>query len=119
MLLVLAAVPAATGGRVGFITYRLCAPIFALSAVLILVGAFAEASGASTHLTGGVAKIRTEPCRRSRSCKSPAARSRARAWHQPATVCPAGHGIRDSDRIGRCSSGYESRGARGFVWPRA
>lgn len=40
MLLVLAAVSAATGGRVDFIMYRLCAPIFALSAVLILAGAF-------------------------------------------------------------------------------
>ena len=41
MLLVLSAVSAATGGRVDFIMYRLCTPIFALSATLILVGAFA------------------------------------------------------------------------------
>ena len=41
MLLVLAAVSALTGGRVDFIMYRLCAPIFTLSAALILVGAFA------------------------------------------------------------------------------
>jgi hypothetical protein len=41
MLLILAAVSAATGGRVDFIMYRLCAPIFTLSSVLILVGAFA------------------------------------------------------------------------------
>ena len=40
MLLVLAAVSAATGGRVNFIMYRLCVPIFAVSAVLILVGGF-------------------------------------------------------------------------------
>lgn len=40
MLLVLAAVSAATGGRVDFIMYRLCAPIFVLSAGLILAGAF-------------------------------------------------------------------------------
>lgn len=40
MLLVLAAVSAATGGRVDFIMYRLCAPIFTLSAALILAGAF-------------------------------------------------------------------------------
>ena len=41
MLLAWAAVSAATGGRVDFIMYRLCAPIFTLSATLILVGAFA------------------------------------------------------------------------------
>jgi hypothetical protein len=41
MLLVLAAVSALTGGRVDFIMYRVCAPIFTLSAALILVGAFA------------------------------------------------------------------------------
>ena len=41
MLLVLSAVSAATGGRVDFIMYRLCTPIFALSASLILAGAFA------------------------------------------------------------------------------
>jgi hypothetical protein len=40
MLLVLAAVSAATGGRVDFIMYRLCVPIFTLSAALILAGAF-------------------------------------------------------------------------------
>ena len=40
MLLVLATVSAATGGRVDFIMYRLCAPIFVLSAALILTGAF-------------------------------------------------------------------------------
>jgi hypothetical protein len=40
MLLVLAGVSAATGGRVDFIMYRLCVPIFTLSAVLILAGAF-------------------------------------------------------------------------------
>lgn len=40
MLLVWAAVSAATGGRVHFIMYRLCAPIFTLSAALILIGAF-------------------------------------------------------------------------------
>lgn len=40
MLLVLAAVSSATGGRVDFIMYRLCAPIFALSAALIVAGAF-------------------------------------------------------------------------------
>jgi hypothetical protein len=40
MLLVWAAVSAVTGGRVDFIIYRLCAPIFTLSAVLILIGAF-------------------------------------------------------------------------------
>ena len=40
-LLVLAGVSAATGGRVDFIMYRLCAPIFSLSAALILTGAFA------------------------------------------------------------------------------
>lgn len=40
MLLVWAAVSAATGGRVDFIMYRLCAPIFTLSAALILIGAF-------------------------------------------------------------------------------
>jgi hypothetical protein len=40
MLLVLAAMSAATGGRVDFIMYRLCTPIFALSAALILAGAF-------------------------------------------------------------------------------
>jgi hypothetical protein len=40
MLLVLAAVTAATGGRVDFIMYRLCAPILTLSPALILVGAF-------------------------------------------------------------------------------
>jgi hypothetical protein len=40
MLLVWAAVSAATGGRVNFIMYRLCAPIFTLSAALILIGAF-------------------------------------------------------------------------------
>jgi len=39
MLLVLATVSAATGGRVDFIMYRLCAPIFVLSAALILTGA--------------------------------------------------------------------------------
>jgi hypothetical protein len=41
MLLVLATVSAATGARVDFIMYRLCVPIFTLSAVLILTGAFA------------------------------------------------------------------------------
>jgi hypothetical protein len=41
MLLVWAAVSAATGGRIHFIMYRLCAPIFTLSAALILAGAFA------------------------------------------------------------------------------
>jgi len=40
MLLIWAAVSAATGGRVDFIMYRLCAPIFTLSAALILIGAF-------------------------------------------------------------------------------
>jgi hypothetical protein len=40
MLLVLAGVSAFTGGRVDFIMYRLCAPIFLLSAALILTGAF-------------------------------------------------------------------------------
>jgi hypothetical protein len=40
MLLVWAAISAATGGRVDFIMYRLCAPIFTLSAALILSGAF-------------------------------------------------------------------------------
>jgi hypothetical protein len=40
MLLVWAAVSAATGGRVDFIMYRLCAPIFPVSAALILIGAF-------------------------------------------------------------------------------
>jgi hypothetical protein len=39
-LLVLAAVSAATGGRVDFIMYRLCAPMFTLSAALILAGTF-------------------------------------------------------------------------------
>ena len=39
MLVVLAAVSAATGGRVDFIMYRLCAPIFLLSAALIAAGA--------------------------------------------------------------------------------
>ena len=41
MLLVLAAVSALSGGRVDFIMYRLCAPIFTFSAAMILVGAFA------------------------------------------------------------------------------
>jgi hypothetical protein len=41
MLLVWAAVSVATGGRVDFIMYRLCAPIFTVSAALILIGAFA------------------------------------------------------------------------------
>lgn len=41
MLLIWAAVSAVTGGRVHFVMYRLCAPIFTLSAVLILIGAFA------------------------------------------------------------------------------
>ena len=40
MLLVLAGVSLMTGGRVDFIMYRLCAPIFVLSALLILAGAF-------------------------------------------------------------------------------
>jgi len=40
MLLVWAAASAVTGGRVDFIMYRLCAPIFTLSAALILTGAF-------------------------------------------------------------------------------
>ena len=40
MLLVWAAVSAATGGRVHFVMYRLCAPIFTVSAALILIGAF-------------------------------------------------------------------------------
>ncbi len=40
MLLLWAAVSAATGGRVHFIMYRLCAPIFTVSAALILIGAF-------------------------------------------------------------------------------
>ena len=39
-LLVLAVVSAATGGRVDFIMYRLCAPIFTVSAALILAGTF-------------------------------------------------------------------------------
>ena len=41
MLLVLAGVSSLTGGRVDFIMYRLCAPIFVLSAALLLTGAFA------------------------------------------------------------------------------
>lgn len=41
MLLVLAVVSAFTGGRVDFIMYRLCAPIFVVSAALMLAGAFA------------------------------------------------------------------------------
>jgi len=41
MLLVLAGVSSGTGGRVDFIMYRLCAPIFVLSAALLLTGAFA------------------------------------------------------------------------------
>jgi hypothetical protein len=41
MLLLWAAVSAATGGRIHFIVYRLCAPIFTVSAALILLGAFA------------------------------------------------------------------------------
>ena len=41
MLLAWATVSALTGGRVDFIMYRLCAPIFTLSAALILTGAFA------------------------------------------------------------------------------
>jgi hypothetical protein len=41
MLLVLAGVSALTGGRVDFIMYRLCSPIFVLSAALIVAGAFA------------------------------------------------------------------------------
>jgi hypothetical protein len=41
MLLVWAVVSALTGGRVDFIMYRLCAPIFTLSAALLLTGAFA------------------------------------------------------------------------------
>jgi hypothetical protein len=41
MLAILAAVSAATGGRVDFIMYRLCTPIVVLSAALILAGAFA------------------------------------------------------------------------------
>jgi hypothetical protein len=40
MLLVWAAISAVTGGRIHFIMYRLCAPIFTLSAALILAGAF-------------------------------------------------------------------------------
>ena len=40
-LVVLAAVSAVTGGRVDFIMYRLCTPIFLLSAALMLAGAFA------------------------------------------------------------------------------
>jgi hypothetical protein len=40
MLLVLAAVSAATGARVDFIMYRLCVPIFTVSALLILAGGF-------------------------------------------------------------------------------
>jgi hypothetical protein len=40
MLLVWAAVSAVTGGRVDFIMYWLCAPIFTLSAALILIRAF-------------------------------------------------------------------------------
>jgi hypothetical protein len=40
MLLVLAAVSAATGGRVDFVMYRLCGPIFTVSAALIMIGAF-------------------------------------------------------------------------------
>jgi hypothetical protein len=40
MLLAWAAVSALTGGRVEFIVYRLCAPIFTVSAALILIGAF-------------------------------------------------------------------------------
>ena len=40
MLLVLAAVSAVTGGRVDFIVYRLCAPVFTLAAALILVGTY-------------------------------------------------------------------------------
>ena len=39
-LFALAAISAATGGRVDFIMYRLCAPIFTLSAALVLAGAF-------------------------------------------------------------------------------
>jgi len=38
-MLLVWAVSAATGGRVDFIMYRLCAPIFTLSAELILIGA--------------------------------------------------------------------------------
>jgi hypothetical protein len=41
MLLLWATVSALTGGRVDFIMYRLCAPMFTLSAALILTGAFA------------------------------------------------------------------------------
>ncbi len=40
MLLLWAAISVATGGRVDFIMYRQCAPIFTLSALLILLGAF-------------------------------------------------------------------------------
>jgi len=40
MLLIWAGVSAVTGGRVDFVMYRLCAPIFTLSAGLILTGAF-------------------------------------------------------------------------------
>ncbi len=40
MLLILAGVSATTGGRVNFIMYRLCAPLFTLCAALILSGAF-------------------------------------------------------------------------------
>jgi hypothetical protein len=39
-LLAPAAVSAATGGSVDFILYRLCAPIFTLSAALILAGTY-------------------------------------------------------------------------------
>ena len=39
-LLVLAGVSLVTGGRVDFIMYRLCAPIFTLAATLIVAGAF-------------------------------------------------------------------------------
>jgi hypothetical protein len=38
MPLAWAAVSAVTGGRVDFIIYRLCAPIFTVSAALILIG---------------------------------------------------------------------------------
>jgi hypothetical protein len=38
MLLALAAVSSVTGGRVSFIMYRLCVPVFTLSAALILLG---------------------------------------------------------------------------------
>jgi len=40
MLVALAVVSAVTGGRVDFIMYRLCTPVFLGAAVLIVAGAF-------------------------------------------------------------------------------